>query len=47
MCLWLRHISITQGDKGGDDKLKDMLTIFDNETDKGKLYISCASLRKG
>jgi hypothetical protein len=26
--------------KSGDDKLKDMLALFDNETDKGKLYIS-------
>jgi hypothetical protein len=26
--------------KPGDEKLKDMLTLFDNETDKGKLYIS-------
>ncbi len=26
--------------KEGDEKLKDMLNFFDNETDKGKLYIS-------
>ncbi len=26
--------------KSGDEKLEDMLTLFDNETDKGKLYIS-------
>jgi hypothetical protein len=26
--------------KKGDEKIKDMLDFFDNETDKGKLYIS-------
>ena len=26
--------------KAGDEKLKDMLSFFDNETEKGKLYIS-------
>lgn len=26
--------------KGGDEKIKEMLTVFDDESDKGKLYIS-------